>query len=183
MISWTYPVGATYLPWRDTPGARRPAGRAKTETRAARSAPEGPGPASGRPEPPPGTARTSTSGGPDPAGRDTASGGGRPADDRDGGHASRRQSSAALAERVAEVAVTCPDVLRLTAGPRGRIATYRAGRPLAGVAVRDGEVEVGVVVRYGRSCVEIAEDVRRLVRPLAGPRLVDVLIGDLADDG
>ncbi|WP_243723448.1 hypothetical protein [Actinomadura sp. 7K507] len=88
-----------------------------------------------------------------------------------------------LAERVAEAAMTCPDVLGLTSGPRGWIATYRAGPPLTGVAVRSGEVEVGVVVRYGRPCVEIADDVRRLVRPLAGPRRVDVLIGDLADDG
>lgn len=83
-------------------------------------------------------------------------------------------------DRVAEAAMTCPDVLDLTAGPRGRIATYRAGLPLAGVAVRDGEIEVGVVVRHGRPCPEIAEHVRRLVRPLAGERPVHVLIADLA---
>lgn len=97
--------------------------------------------------------------------------------------AERRNASGELAERVAEAAMTCPDVLGLTSGPRGWIATYRAGPPLAGVAVRSDGVEVGVVVRYGRPCVEIADDVRRAVRPLAGRRRIDVLIGDLADGG
>ncbi|TMQ97222.1 hypothetical protein ETD83_20380 [Actinomadura soli] len=86
-----------------------------------------------------------------------------------------------LADQVAEAAMACQDVRALTAGPHVRIATYRAGLPLAGVAVRDGEIEIGVVVRYGRPLPEIAEDVRRLVAPLAGGRKVDVLIADLAD--
>ncbi|WP_347876759.1 hypothetical protein [Actinomadura sp. 7K534] len=87
-----------------------------------------------------------------------------------------------LALRLGEAAMRCADVLGLTSGPRGWIATYRPGPPLAGVAVRSGEVEVGVVVRYGRPCMEIADDVRRLVRPLAGGRRVTVLIGDLAEE-
>ncbi|MFI0479275.1 hypothetical protein [Actinomadura sp. 9N215] len=93
-----------------------------------------------------------------------------------------RESRTGLADQVAEAAMACPDVRTLSSGPHGRVATYRAGLPLAGVAVRDGEVEVGVVVRYGRPLPEIAEDVRRLVRPLAGRRTVDVLIADLTDD-
>ncbi|GAA0579081.1 hypothetical protein GCM10009546_46920 [Actinomadura livida] len=87
-----------------------------------------------------------------------------------------------LASRIGAAATGCPDVLGLTSGPRGWIATYRPGPPLAGVAVRPGEIEVGVVVRYGRPCAEIADDVRRLVRPLAGGRRVTVLIGDIADE-
>ncbi|MCP9968628.1 hypothetical protein LUX57_28540 [Actinomadura madurae] len=79
--------------------------------------------------------------------------------------------------------MTCPDVLGLTAGPRGWIVTYRAGPPFAGVAVHEAVIEVGVVVRYGRPFAEIAEDVRRLVRPLAGRRRVDVLIGGVAEGG
>ncbi|MFI0404656.1 hypothetical protein [Actinomadura sp. 3N508] len=86
-----------------------------------------------------------------------------------------------LADQVAEAAMTCPDVHALTAGPHARVATYRAGLPLAGVAVREDEIEIGVVVRYGRPLPEIAEDVRRLVRPLADRRTIDVLIADLAD--
>ncbi|WP_240810244.1 hypothetical protein [Actinomadura sp. WMMA1423] len=91
----------------------------------------------------------------------------------------RREPLAELAERVGATAMSCPDVLGLTAGPRGWIATYRAGPPYAGVAVRDAMIEVGVVVRYGRPFAEIAEDVRRRVRPLTGRRPVDVLIGDV----
>ncbi|MGW3767227.1 hypothetical protein [Actinomadura verrucosospora] len=94
-----------------------------------------------------------------------------------------REPLAELAERIGAAAMACPDVLGLTAGPRGWIATYRAGPPYAGVAVHDAVVEVGVVVRYGRPFAEIAEDVRRLVRPLAGRRTVDVVIGDVADGG
>ncbi|MEU9843437.1 hypothetical protein AB0C69_29945 [Actinomadura sp. NPDC048032] len=95
----------------------------------------------------------------------------------------RGEPLAELAERIGAAAMACPDVLGLTAGPRGWIATYRAGPPYAGVAVHDAVVEVGVVVRYGRPFAEIAEDVRRLVRPLAGRRTVDVVIGDVADGG
>lgn len=93
----------------------------------------------------------------------------------------RRASRPELADRIAEAAMGCPDVRGLTAGPGGRIATFRAGLPLTGVAVRDGEVEVGVVARRGRPLPGVAEDVRRRVRPLAGDRTVHVLIGDLAD--
>ncbi|QFG27331.1 hypothetical protein F7P10_27645 [Actinomadura sp. WMMB 499] len=80
--------------------------------------------------------------------------------------------------------MTCPDVAGLTAGPNGRVATYRPGTPFAGIAVRDGAVEVGVVVRYGRPLPLVAEDVRGVVRPLCEGRAVDVLIGDvLIGDG
>ncbi|KAB2370826.1 hypothetical protein F9B16_34075 [Actinomadura montaniterrae] len=86
-----------------------------------------------------------------------------------------------MVERVAEAASGCRSVAGLTSGPRARIMTYRAGRPLAGVAVRDAEIEVGVVARVERPLPETAEDVRRAVRPLAGDRPVHVLIGDIAE--
>ncbi|MER6809000.1 hypothetical protein ABT299_06965 [Spirillospora sp. NPDC000708] len=88
-----------------------------------------------------------------------------------------------LVERVAEAVTGCRSVAGLTAGPRARIMTYRAGRPLAGVAVRDAEIEVGVVALVERPLPETAEDVRRAVRPLAGDRPVHVLIGDIAEGG
>ncbi|MEV5824005.1 hypothetical protein AB0L25_00325 [Spirillospora sp. NPDC052242] len=86
-----------------------------------------------------------------------------------------------LAERIAERVLACDDVVALTAGPHGRVATYRAGAPFAGVAVRAGTVEVGIVARYGRPLPLVAEDVRGRVRPLCEGRAVDVLIADLAD--
>ncbi|MBE1531016.1 hypothetical protein [Actinomadura algeriensis] len=85
----------------------------------------------------------------------------------------------ALAARIAERVLACDGVAGLTAGPHGRVATYRAGPPFAGVAVRDGVVEVGVVARYGRPLPLVAEDVRGAVRPLSEGRSVDVLIGDV----
>ncbi|MWA03963.1 hypothetical protein F8568_026975 [Actinomadura sp. LD22] len=88
-----------------------------------------------------------------------------------------------MVERVAEAVAGCRSVAGLTAGPRARIMTYRAGRPLAGVAVRDAEIEVGVVARVERPLPETARDVRRAVRPLAGGRPVHVLIGDIAEGG
>ncbi|WP_067452843.1 hypothetical protein [Actinomadura macra] len=83
------------------------------------------------------------------------------------------------AERIADAALTCPDVPSLTAGPHARIVTYRAGLPFAGVAVHQDRVEVGIVARGRRPFPETAADVRRRVRPLAGDRPVDVLVGDV----
>ena len=87
--------------------------------------------------------------------------------------------AAALAARIAERVLACDGVAGLTAGPHGRVATYRAGPPFAGVAVRAGVVEVGVVARYGRPLPLVAQDVRGAVRPLSEGRTVEVLIGDV----
>ncbi|MDL4821963.1 hypothetical protein [Actinomadura opuntiae] len=100
-----------------------------------------------------------------------------------GGKAGLGDGGGGLAERVAEVVRGCRFVAGLTAGPWARIVTYRAGRPFAGVVVRDGEIEIGVVARTGRPFTRTAEDVRRAVRPLAGERPVHVLIGDIAEGG
>ncbi|WP_131741445.1 hypothetical protein [Actinomadura roseirufa] len=93
------------------------------------------------------------------------------------------RAPADLAESIAAVVLARPDVAALTAGPRGRIMTYRAGLPLAGVAIRPGRVEIGVVARGGRPLAETADDVRRAAGPLAGDRAVDVLIGDVDWEG
>ncbi|MBW8483805.1 hypothetical protein K1Y72_15565 [Actinomadura sp. PM05-2] len=88
---------------------------------------------------------------------------------------------------MAAAVAALPDVAGLTAGPRGRVVTYRVGAPVTGVAVRDGRVEVGVVARFGRPLAEIGDAVRTAAAPLAEGREVDVLIGDIAgpadDDG
>ncbi|MFA1547606.1 hypothetical protein [Actinomadura chokoriensis] len=161
MISWTDVVGASHQPPSVPSGGPDPTGaKAPGEPEFAAGA--------GRPE--------VRSGGRPLGGTGTAAA--RPSAAPGG-----RQPLAELAERVGEMAMRCPDVLGLTAGPRGWIETYRAGPPYPGVAVHDTVVEVGVVVRYGRPFAEIAEDVRRLVRPLAGRRTVDVLIGNVADGG
>ncbi|WP_242903923.1 hypothetical protein [Actinomadura terrae] len=83
------------------------------------------------------------------------------------------------AERIAETALTCPDVPSLTAGPHARIVTYRVGRPLPGVAVHPDRIEVGIVARRVRPLFETAEDVRRRLRPLARDLPIDIMIGDV----
>ncbi len=82
-----------------------------------------------------------------------------------------------LADLIAVAVTACPDVARLSAGP---VATYLPGRSVPGVAVRDEEVRVAVVARYGRPLAEVAEQVRAAVAPLVPPRRVDVTIDDLA---
>ncbi|MGK5550409.1 hypothetical protein ACSNOI_02280 [Actinomadura kijaniata] len=85
------------------------------------------------------------------------------------------------AERVAAAATGVDGVAGLTAGPRGRLVTYRVGAPVAGVAFRDADVEIGLVAEYGRVLPELADAVRAAVLPLAGGRPVHVLVADLAD--
>ncbi|MEV7966079.1 hypothetical protein AB0O34_08855 [Sphaerisporangium sp. NPDC088356] len=81
-----------------------------------------------------------------------------------------------LADRVAQAVTACPDVASLGGGP---VATYLSGRTVAGVAVRETEVEVAVVVRYGRPLAEIAAEVRDAVGPLAPGLPIHVRITDI----
>ncbi|XVQ10151.1 hypothetical protein ACQP1W_47835 [Spirillospora sp. CA-255316] len=99
------------------------------------------------------------------------------------GSSARTPSRADRAERIGAAVRALPGVAGLTAGPRGFVVTYRPGPPYEGVAVRDGEIEVGVVARAGRPLEEVAESVRRAVAPLAGDVPVNVLIADIAYGG
>nr|WP_184546006.1 hypothetical protein [Streptosporangium becharense] len=78
---------------------------------------------------------------------------------------------------VAEAVRNSPDVVGLSAGPFGTVATYLPGERVPGVALREDEVEVAVVVRLGRPLPEIAAGVRAAVAPLVGDRPVNVHIG------
>ncbi|MEU4830456.1 hypothetical protein [Streptosporangium sp. NPDC023615] len=78
---------------------------------------------------------------------------------------------------MADAVRRCPDVADLSGGPFGTVATYRPGEMMPGVALREDEVEVSVVVRLGRPLPEIAEEVRAAVAPMAGGRPVNVHIG------
>ncbi|GLZ08613.1 hypothetical protein Acsp03_60790 [Actinomadura sp. NBRC 104412] len=86
------------------------------------------------------------------------------------------------AERIGAAVTALPDVAGLSAGPRAQVVTYRIGLPYTGVAVRDGEIEVGVVARRGRPLPQVADAVRGAVLPLAGGLPVNVLIADIQDD-
>ncbi|MEU9884476.1 hypothetical protein [Sphaerisporangium sp. NPDC051011] len=83
-----------------------------------------------------------------------------------------------LADRIAEAVASCPDVDSLAGGGP---ASYLPGHRVTGVAVHDTEVEVAVVVRYGRPMPEIADEVRDVVEPLVPGLPVDVRIDDIAE--
>ncbi|WP_181871530.1 Asp23/Gls24 family envelope stress response protein [Sphaerisporangium album] len=82
-----------------------------------------------------------------------------------------------LADRIAEAVTSCPDVESLAGGG---VASYLPGHRVSGVAVRDTEVEVAVVVRYGKPMPEIADEVRAAVEPLVPGLPIDVRIDDIA---
>jgi Protein of unknown function (DUF322). len=87
-----------------------------------------------------------------------------------------------LARRVAERVVACPGVAELSGGPFGAVATYLPGGLVRGVALRDGEVEIHVIARYGRPMPEIGMAVRDAVSDLVGGRRVDITIDDITID-
>ena len=88
-------------------------------------------------------------------------------------------SSSEPARVIAGAVLARPDVAALSRGPFGTVATYLPGDLVPGVAVRDDEVEVHVVARYGRPVREIADDVRAAVVPHAGDRAVTIVVDDL----
>ncbi len=95
----------------------------------------------------------------------------------------RPAEMAELADRIVGAVTGCAAVAGLTGAPGGPVATYLPGRTISGVAVRDGEVEVCVVARYGLPLPEVAEQVRQAVAPVVPDRVVDVVIGDIAVAG
>ena len=68
----------------------------------------------------------------------------------------------------------------LSGGRLGGVGTYLPGRRVTGVVLRDNDLEVHIVGRYGVPVAEIAAEVRRAVEPYAGERTVHVIIEDLA---
>jgi len=84
-----------------------------------------------------------------------------------------------LAHEIADVVRRCPDVADLSGGPFGTVATYLPGERVSGVALRDDEVEVSIVVQPGRPLPEIADEVRVALASLVGDRTVNVHIGGI----
>lgn len=95
----------------------------------------------------------------------------------------RASSDEDAARTIAGAVSDCPDVAALSRGPFGTVATYLPGGSVGGVAVRDDEVEVHVVARYGTPVPETASRVRDAVRPYAGGRAVTVVVDDIDAEG
>ncbi len=86
-----------------------------------------------------------------------------------------------LSERVADALLAHPDVVRLSGGTFGSIATYRPGRRLVGVSLGEGDepTRIGVVLRLGARVHPTADALRALVAAETGARRVDVVIADV----
>ncbi len=82
-------------------------------------------------------------------------------------------------EAVAAAAIGNLSVLRLFSGDALEIATYLPGKRVRGVRVRESEVEVHVVARWGTSLPRVAEEVRRSVDAVVGGLPVSVYIDDV----
>jgi len=84
------------------------------------------------------------------------------------------------AEQIAAAVSAAPGVASLSGGRLGGVGTYLPGRRITGVVVREHELEVHVVGRYGVPVSEIAAAVRRAAEPFADDHTVNVIIEDLA---
>lgn len=83
------------------------------------------------------------------------------------------------AQAVVAAALGSPLVAALFPGGTVEIATYLPGKRIPGVRVRERELEVHVVACWGVCLTQVAEDVRRLVTPVAGGLPVAVYVDDV----
>ncbi|WP_331629103.1 hypothetical protein [Actinomycetospora sp.] len=90
-----------------------------------------------------------------------------------------------LSERVADALLAHPDVVRLSGGQFGSIATYLPGRRLVGVALGDGgePARISVVLRLGAPVLATADALRVLVGAETGAERVDVVVTDVEPAG
>jgi uncharacterized alkaline shock family protein YloU len=84
------------------------------------------------------------------------------------------------AEQIATAVSAVPGVAALSGGRLGGVGTYLPGRRVTGVVLREDDLEVHVVGRYGVPVAEIAAAVRQAAEPYVGDRTVHVIIEDLA---
>lgn len=91
--------------------------------------------------------------------------------------------SGADPDSIAAAVVACSAVAGLSGGVAGEVATYLPGRRVTGLRIDDTTVTVHVVGRFGPTMTEISNQVTRAVTPLAGGRMVGVVIEDLEVGG
>lgn len=84
-------------------------------------------------------------------------------------------------EMIAAAVRRCAGVSALDGGPYGEVATYLPGRKVVGVVIGDGQVTVQVRAAWGVPAPELAALITTAASPLAGHRLIDVVIADMDD--
>jgi len=85
-----------------------------------------------------------------------------------------------LADRVADATRSVPGVTDLHTGTFGEVATYLPGRRVSGVRVLDDRCEVHIVVAWGDSVLQVAQQVQNVVALMVGTP-VDVTVEDVVD--
>lgn len=73
-----------------------------------------------------------------------------------------------------------PSIARRSAGPAGLAVAYLPGERLSGLRVRDGRLEVHVVMAWPATVDDVRLDVALATDELWDPDQVDVVIDDLA---
>ncbi|WP_344493239.1 hypothetical protein [Nonomuraea monospora] len=84
---------------------------------------------------------------------------------------------------IADRALACDGVVRLSGGPFGTVATYLPGERLTGVHADERAVEIAIVATLDRPLPQTADEVRGAVADLAGDRPVHVRIDDIIVEG
>lgn len=82
------------------------------------------------------------------------------------------------ADLVAETVLGCRDVVRLSGGQFGEVATYLPGRRVTGVRVTTDRVSVHVVARYGPPLHELSARIHRALQFVV-PLPVEVVVDDV----
>lgn len=93
----------------------------------------------------------------------------------------RRENPADLADRVAEVVLDHPGVVRLHGGEFGTITTHLPGRAVTGVRVggADEPIEVAVVLHLRRPLPEVVTELRERVTTAVAAVPVHITVGDV----
>lgn len=91
------------------------------------------------------------------------------------------EDDVALARRVREQALAVEGVAALGRGRSVEAATYWVDSKILGVAVRPDTLEVHIVARYpeGFPLTALSGRMRERLSPLAGGRLIDIVVDDV----
>ena len=82
-------------------------------------------------------------------------------------------------DALAARARTVDDVVDLSGGTAGEVATYLPGRRIAGIRDHDGRIEVHLAVGGARPVHQTAAAVRAALAPLVAGRPVDIVVAEV----
>ncbi|GAC80416.1 MULTISPECIES: hypothetical protein [Gordonia] len=90
-------------------------------------------------------------------------------------------SDESTAERIAEAVLAIPGVVDLHSGLFGEVATYLPGRRVPGIAIRDDDGEVHLVVDLAHDLQSVATAAREAAEEITGKEFA-VVVEDVESD-